>query len=550
MMRPRQKKMWWTGVLLLHVVEPLVPPDAPRNRRGWGLWANLEERVLSRKSWDEVGATQGLFERPTKIQALSYEAVTKDRHVIVADQTGSGKTLAYALPLAAKLRKNDKQQQSKKIKPRALVVAPTQELAAQVAEVFRAVAKEAPLRIRCATGGADERNAVRALRRGGGLCDVLVVTPGRLAKLVNDDVVSLRDVEDVVLDEIDVLALADGGDALAPLRSVESARFIFVTATLPKFVEDQLRQEFPDLIACKGPGLHRPPLGLTVDLIECDPDLEPVKKITTSPASRKRQDLIDDLYIDDDPQTKKKKKPQPPKKKPMGYVDDRGPTFEKKREALVKSLNLGRPSNETPLLVVPRRTLVFCNTIESCRMVENALLRQDRQSRDRKILAYHSAIDPEKRKTNLRAFVNPTIDLLNITSTKNQPVPPVVLVCTDRASRGVDFGAAPVDHVVLFDWPRDPNEFLRRVGRTARAGRNGYATVLAAGSNLPVARKVVAACQKGLPILDDIVGFLSKDPSDNNTPPPPKDAPPSLGGAPKKKKHQPTFAKRAKTTSR
>jgi Helicase conserved C-terminal domain len=66
-----------------------------------------------------------------------------------------------------------------------------------------------------------------------------------------------------------------------------------------------------------------------------------------------------------------------------------------------------------------------------------------------------------------------------------------ILVCTDRAARGVDFEAAPVDHVVLFDFPKDPAEYVRRVGRVARAGRSGISTVLAFGWQLPIARSVM-----------------------------------------------------------
>jgi ATP-dependent RNA helicase DDX18/HAS1 len=73
------------------------------------------------------------------------------------------------------------------------------------------------------------------------------------------------------------------------------------------------------------------------------------------------------------------------------------------------------------------------------------------------------------------------------------------MVCTDRASRGVDFGgsAAPVGHVVLFDWPRDPAEFLRRVGRTARAGRGGRCTALVVGSRQVALARAVADAAKG-----------------------------------------------------
>ena len=72
-----------------------------------------------------------------------------------------------------------------------------------------------------------------------------------------------------------------------------------------------------------------------------------------------------------------------------------------------------------------------------------------------------------------------------------------MLVCTDRAARGADFGGEAVDVVVLFDWPRDPNEFLRRVGRAARGGRAGAAVVQAAGATLPLARRVVADARRG-----------------------------------------------------
>ena len=105
-----------------------------------------------------------------------------------------------------------------------------------------------------------------------------------------------------------------------------------------------------------------------------------------------------------------------------------------------------------------------------------------------------------------------------------------MLVATDRASRGVDFARAAVDHVILFDWPRDASEcvsaraslrrsaarrarggalalttrsraranrYMRRVGRTARAGRLGQATVLVSGSQVPLARGVVSASRSG-----------------------------------------------------
>jgi ATP-dependent RNA helicase DDX18/HAS1 len=66
-----------------------------------------------------------------------------------------------------------------------------------------------------------------------------------------------------------------------------------------------------------------------------------------------------------------------------------------------------------------------------------------------------------------------------------------ILVCTDRAARGVDFDGVPVDHVVIFDFPKDPAEYVRRVGRTGRAGRPGTCTVFAYGWQIPIARKIM-----------------------------------------------------------
>lgn len=74
-----------------------------------------------------------------------------------------------------------------------------------------------------------------------------------------------------------------------------------------------------------------------------------------------------------------------------------------------------------------------------------------------------------------------------------------VLVCTDRTSRGID--TAHVQHVVLFDFPRDPSEYLRRAGRTARgAGGQGLVTLLVLGRQVGPARDLLRRNEKGLPI--------------------------------------------------
>ncbi|TYJ46200.1 hypothetical protein E1A91_A02G104800v1 [Gossypium mustelinum] len=82
----------------------------------------------------------------------------------------------------------------------------------------------------------------------------------------------------------------------------------------------------------------------------------------------------------------------------------------------------------------------------------------------------------------------------------------LILVCTDRASRGIDF--AGVDHVVLFDFPRDPSEYVRRVGRTARgAGGKGKAFIFVVGKQVPLARKIIERNQKGHPLHEVPAAF-------------------------------------------
>lgn len=117
--------------------------------------------------------------------------------------------------------------------------------------------------------------------------------------------------------------------------------------------------------------------------------------------------------------------------------------------------------------------------------VENALKRADRRNNRWRVLPYHSALAPAERAKSLEMFSKPS------------PKQPVILVCTDRTSRGVDFENADVEHVLLFDFPRDPSEYLRRVGRTGRAGRIGRVTALVLGKQVALARGIMSGNKKG-----------------------------------------------------
>ncbi|KIY98275.1 hypothetical protein MNEG_9690, partial [Monoraphidium neglectum] len=109
------------------------------------------------------------------------------------------------------------------------------------------------------------------------------------------------------------------------------------------------------------------------------------------------------------------------------------------------------------------------------------------------VYAYHEAIKESDRAAALAAFLSPA-SLLAAPTT-----PPVVLVCTDRTSRGID--SVYCEHVVLFDFPRDPSEYVRRAGRTARgAGGRGVVSVLVLGKQVPLAREIIDQNQKGRPV--------------------------------------------------
>ncbi|KAH8051738.1 helicase [Aureococcus anophagefferens] len=203
------------ALVALPKAAPLLQPTARRAPRLTRLRA-VGNEALSAKSWEAVGASAemvgaavacGAGDGPTKIQAMCYAVVANNKDCLIADQTGSGKTLAYLLPVVEKLRAEEKENNEPRknadgaCAPRAVVLAPTAELAAQVFGVARAVsASGAAVRARCATSeGFDARDAARALKRGGGACDILIATPGRLAKLLDMGAVSLARAGDAAL---------------------------------------------------------------------------------------------------------------------------------------------------------------------------------------------------------------------------------------------------------------------------------------------------------------------------------------------------------------
>lgn len=444
---------------------------------------------FSAERWADVGASEEVvaalaalgITRPSHIQAASYRALgpqasagsAPPRHVVLADHAGSGKTLAYLLPLLQLLKGEEAvlgRAATQPSCPRLVVAVPTAELAAQVLRVLRALCRgPSGLRLRCGafTGGRPLRTQREALEGG---VDVAVGTPGRLAELLAEGVLRLDFCLAVVCDEVDVLLGQDFtfADQVRPLHAAAPAttRFVFATATIPEQVYLDLEEEFPGLVAALGPGLHRTAPGITEQLVDCSGGDE--------------------------------------------VSEETG--FQRKVAALYAVLQEQRAP----------RTIIFCNKIETCRKVENFLTRTFGREDGVGVLPHHAAIADARRDANLRRFLAPPASSnpgrrrgVRQHGSSDGSAERLVLVCTDRASRGLD--SAFVEHVVLFDLPRDPSEYLRRVGRTTRgAGASGLVSVLALGRQVKLAKEIIERNQGGLVLhrLPAALPVLPTAPSD------------------------------------
>ena len=198
------------------------------------------------------------------------------------------------------------------------------------------------------------RDQIRLLQRQP--VDVMVSTPGRIATILRtrNSGLDLSNLQAIVLDEVDILMV---DDTFGPqLRTVGVAapktQFVFCTATLPNDVVETVEREFPGTVQIKGPGLHR---------------LAPTVK-----------EYLIDVSV------------------PSAYNQDARHCFDIKAKQLLKSLRQTRC----------RRTLIFCNTVESCRSVENLLNRNDRKGQIYKVASYHNAMTPESRNQALRMFAH------------------------------------------------------------------------------------------------------------------------------------------------
>jgi ATP-dependent RNA helicase RhlE len=324
------------------------------------------------------------YEHPTPIQTQAIPYLLEDRDLLGVAQTGTGKTAAFALPLLNRMSNNPKPLAPKR--PRALVLTPTRELAAQIEKSFEAYGRYVDVTSCVIFGGVSQVPQVRALRKG---VDVVVATPGRLLDLISQREIDLRRIEFFVLDEADrMLDMGFVRDVQKVLEILPPRRqSLLFSATMPD-----------DIVKLARSFLH-----------------DPVRVEVTPPATTVER--IDQLL----------------------YYVEKG----NKRHLLSHILK------DHSI----KQVLVFSRTKHGAdRIVKH--LRGDVAS----AAAIHGNKSQGQRERALQGFREGTTR---------------VLVATDIAARGIDVPG--ITHVINFDLPNIPDSYVHRIGRTARAGRDGVA---------------------------------------------------------------------------
>ena len=204
-------------------------------------------------SFENLGLSQSLlrairdegYGTATPIQTQAIPIVLEGRDLMGCAQTGTGKTAAFALPTLHKLsdgncRRSDSRNKRSMVRTRlirTLILAPTRELAVQIAASFSRYGRFTELRTAVIYGGVSQNPQVRALKKG---VDILVATPGRLLDLMNQRCVDLTKIEILILDEAD--QMLDMG-FLPDLRRIVAAtpkqrQTLMFSATMP----DEIRR--------------------------------------------------------------------------------------------------------------------------------------------------------------------------------------------------------------------------------------------------------------------------------------------------------------------
>ena len=352
------------------------------------------------------------YTTPTPIQAQSIPSLIQGHDLLGVAQTGTGKTASFALPLLHRLSENMCKLHRRQ--PRALILAPTRELAVQIGDSFKTYGRHAGLRSATVFGGASIVPQIKALAKG---VHILVATPGRLLDLMNQGKVSLGEVEVFVLDEAD--RMLDMG-FIPDVRKISKAlpeqrQTVMFSATMPapvKALADGL--------------LHDPvhveitPAATTVEKIE--------QRVMFLPKDKKRA-LLSNLFA--------------------------GPDL--------------------------KRVLVFTRTKHGADKLAK-YLSQGGVASD----VIHGNKSQNARQRALKNFRSGHVR---------------ALVATDVAARGIDVDG--ITHVINFELPNEPESYVHRIGRTARAGATGIAISFCDSDERVYLRDIERTIGQSVNVIDD-----------------------------------------------
>ncbi len=352
----------------------------------------LSDKVL--KAVHEAG-----YQEPTPIQAQAIPLAVEGRDVVGIAQTGTGKTASFVLPMLTRLERG----RARARMPRSLILEPTRELAAQVAQSFEELGGKHKLTVALLIGGVSFDEQYRKLDRG---ADVLIATPGRLLDHFGRGKLLLTAVEVFVIDEAD--RMLDMGfipdiericGLLSPARQT-----LFFSATMPPEIE-KLTHKFLNA-----------PERVSVDRqATAAPTIEQRLKFTEPEAKAKRAALRD----------------------------------------LIREKNV-------------KNAIIFCNRKRDVGVVFRSLKKHGFNAGE-----LHGDMDQRTRMQTLEAFRKGDIALL---------------VASDVAARGLDI--PEVSHVFNYDVPTHSEDYIHRIGRTGRAGREGFSATLVTQKEIPAVKDI------------------------------------------------------------
>ena len=337
------------------------------------------------------GVEEAGYQTPTPIQAQAIPAVLEGNDVIGASQTGTGKTAAFALPILSKIPADKK--------VRCLILEPVRELAAQVQENFEILGKHTGVESVLVHGGVGYGKQTDALKAG---VEVVIATPGRLLDHMGKGTINLRDLDFLVLDEVD--RMLDMGFLPDVRRIVEKCpktrKTLFFSATMPPQI-----QGLADWV------LKNP---VEIEIGRRQSAAETVSHAFYPVTQEQREELF----------------------------------FEILKRTDFKSV------------------MVFTRT----KAQADKLFRLVKKKGDYHVTVMHSDIKQSDRAKALKGFKDGTFD---------------VIIATDVAARGIDVSG--VTHVINFQVPENPEDYVHRIGRTGRAQAEGDAFTILAADELPFA---------------------------------------------------------------